>query len=263
MKALRKALDVLSLIAAGRGATARELSERLGLPRSTVHRMLAEMLELGVIERETVGEGFTIGPALTRLLGSRNGRERLLRVAHPVMVALRDRCRETVSLHTIEAGRRVLLHQVESSHEHRWVYTNPGQYMPLHAGAASKMLLALLPEAEARACLRRAPLQAFTAHTPRNRERLLRELRRARRAGYAISAEEVTPGIASIAVPVETGDESLRVVMSVTGPMVRLTVPALHALLPLLREAAAAVARQLAGAGRARGRRPVPAGAGR
>lgn len=252
MRAVSKALDVLGLIATGEVTSARDIALRLRLPKSTTHRMLAELLALRLVQRD--GRCLAIGPRITELAGGAVGYQRLVQVARPAMTRLRDRCRETVGLHVLEGGWRVLLDQVESTHEHRWVYTNPGEPMPLHAGAASKMLLAMLPEAEAAALIERTGLRVFTPDTPHDPARLARELRRIGRDRCAISLGEVTAGIASIAVPVETGDDAVRVALTVTGPTLRLTAGALQGLHPLLAAAAARIGRQLAPAGRAASR---------
>lgn len=243
MRAISKALDVLGLVAAGEVMTGRDLALRMGWPKSTAHRMLGDLIALRLVQR--VGDRLVVGPRITELAGGRVGSQRLVHVAQPEMIALRDRCRETVALHMLENGHRVLLYQAESTHEHRWVYTNPGKHMPLHAGAASKVLLAMLPEAEARALVDQTGLQAFTPHTPQDRGRLMRELQGIRRDRCAISVQEVTAGIASIAVPLETGDEGARAVLCVTGPMVRLNAAALGAIRPLLDNAALKIARRL------------------
>ena len=258
VRTVSKALDVLGLIATSEAASARDITLRLGLPRSTAHRLLAELCALHLVERD--GRRLAIGPRITELAGGRVGYQRLIQVARPVMIRLRDRCGETVGLHVLEGGRRVLLYQAESTHEHRWVYTNPGRPMPLHAGAASKMLLAMLPEGEAAEVIARTGLGAFTPDTPRDPARLARELRRIRRDHCAVSFGEVTAGIASIAVPIESGGGGVRAALTVTGPTLRLTAAVLGRLRPLLRTAAGQIARQLAPAGGAVSRsRPSPA----
>jgi IclR family acetate operon transcriptional repressor len=215
----------------------------MGLPKSTAHRVLGDLIALRLVQR--AGARLVIGPRIIELAGGRVGVQRLVHVAQPEMVALRDRCRETVALHMLEGGGRVLLYQAESMEEHRWVYTNVGKHMPLHAGAAAKALLAMLPEDEARALVSRTGLQAFTPSTPRDRGRLLRELEGIRRQRCAVSVQEVTPGIASIAVPLDTGDGGVRAALCVTGPMMRLNPAALEAVRPQLNEAAVRIARQL------------------
>jgi DNA-binding IclR family transcriptional regulator len=243
VRAVSKALDVLGLIATGEVMTGRDLALRMGLPKSTAHRLLGDLIELRLVQR--VGERLVIGPRITELAGGRVGVQRIVHVAQPEMTALRDRCRETVALHMLEGGRRLLLYQAESTHAHRWVYTNSGRHMPLHAGAASKVLLAMLPEHEARALVEQTTMQQFTPSTPRDKGRLLRDLEAIRRERCAISVQEVTGGIASIAVPIDTGEGGARVALCVTGPMVRLNAAALAGLRPLLRDAALRIARQL------------------
>jgi DNA-binding IclR family transcriptional regulator len=157
------------------------------------------------------------------------------------MTWLRDRCGETVGLHVIQGERRILLDQVESRNEHRWVYSNTGVPMPLHAGAASKMLLSLMPPEHALAMLKRRALVAFTRDTPRDSGRLMRELGRIKAQGFAFSSQEVTRGISSIAVPVDwdAAPAGLVAVMSITGPSIRLSERVLKGFLPQLRRAAA------------------------
>jgi IclR family acetate operon transcriptional repressor len=244
MSPLRKAVDVLQVVAGREGISARDIAAVLGLPKSTAHRMVLALVDVGFLQRSAGGEGFSLGPLIGELAGGQLKEKALMQIARPQMVALRDRCGETVGLHVIQRDRRVLLDQAESRYEHRWVYSNPGVPMPLHAGAASKMLLALLSEREAEGMLRHDDLVAFTMNTPQASDGLLSELGRIRNRGYAISLQEVTPGISSIAVPIPTDPLNFPrfAVMTVTGPRVRLSERALRGLLPQLREAAAGCA---------------------
>lgn len=245
MSTLRKAVDILQVVAGREAITARELASVLRLSKSATHRMLVALDEVGLVQRAAEGNQFVLGPLINALGGWRVSRQRVVQVARLHMDALRDRCGETVGIHVLQADRRVLLDQAESQQEHRWVYKNPGIPMPLYAGAASKMLLAMLPEARSTAILKRSRLVSFTPNTPRDREALKRELKRIRARGYAMSLQEVTPGISSIAIPIEIQEDSLAPVMSITGPQVRLTTTILERLLPGLRETTAQVSREL------------------
>jgi DNA-binding IclR family transcriptional regulator len=244
MNSLRKIVDVLQAVAAKSGISAREIAQATGIPKSTAHRTAVALADVGLLQRSAGGDGFVIGDLVGKLAGGggRGQEQRLLDVAKPIMAGLRDRCGETVGLHVIQHDRRLLLDQAESRHEHRWVYSNVGVPMPLHAGAASKMLLALYPEEEAKRVLRRSALAAFTATTPRASDALVQELRRIRAQGYALSIEEVTPGISSIAVPIATDPSTQPVfaTMTITGPSARLSERVLKGMLPALRAAAAA-----------------------
>lgn len=241
MRALEKSVQILRLIAMRNGISARAIFESLGFSKSATHRLLSDLQEVGLIQRVESGEGFAPGPLLGELVGGQFAEQRLIRLARPHMARLRDLCGDTVGLHVLQGERRVLLNQVESRNEHRWVHNNPGVPMPLHAGAASKMLLAMLPPQRALAMLKRGGLVAFTRDTPRDTGRLMRELARINMQGFAISSQEVTRGIASIAVPIaaEVAPASVTAVISVTGPSIRLSERVLKGFLPQLRQAAA------------------------
>lgn len=241
MRVLEKSVQVLRLVAMQNGVGARALCDSLGFSKSSTHRLLSNLLQVGLVQRVDAGEGFTIGPLVGELAGGQFREQRLVLLARAHMAWLRDRCGETVGLHVIQGERRILLEQVESRNEHRWVYSNPGVPMPLHAGAASKMLLAMLPPERALAMLKRRALVAFTRDTPRDSGRLMRELGRIRAQGFAVSSQEVTRGISSIAAPIdaEAAPDGVIAVMSITGPSIRLPERSLKGLLPQLRHAAA------------------------
>lgn len=247
MSILRKAVDVLQIVAARNGITVRELAAVLGVPKSSSHRLIVSLVEVGMIQRAPNGEGYVLGSLIGELVGGQLRDERLARLAQPYLDMLRDCCCETVGLHVLRGDRRVLLAQAESREEHRWVHSNPGIPMPLHAGAASKAMLSLLSAERVADILGRRGFVVFTLNTPNDAERLGSELTRIRAQGYAISLQEVTPGIASIAVPVifpgddGAGDMPVAAV-NVTGPRVRLGEAELKAVLPRLRATAAEIA---------------------
>jgi len=239
-KGLRTFVDAIQVVSLRDSVTVRELCEILGIPRSTAHRLVAALLEVGFVKRQDTAGRYSIGPLLGELAGDPLAWRALTKYCRPHMEALRDFSGETVAIHVLHAERRVQLEQAESNHEHCWVSKNTLVPMPLHAGAAAKMLLALLPREDMSRLMERDGMVAFTGRTPRNGAALLRELGRIGMQRYAVSLEEVTPGIASIAVPVISEPSALGplTVMSLTGPSVRLTETQLKRFLPKLQQAA-------------------------
>jgi DNA-binding IclR family transcriptional regulator len=239
-KGLRSFVDAIQVVSLRGSVTVREMCEVLDIPRSTAHRLVASLLEVGFIKREDSPGRYSIGPLLGELGGDPLAWRALTKCCRPHMEALRDFSGETVAIHVLHAERRVQLEQAESNHEHCWVSKNTLVPMPLHAGAAAKMLLALMPRDDVGRLMERDGLEVFTGRTPGNIAALLRELGRIGIQRYAISVEEVTPGIASIAVPVVSEPSTLGplTVMSLTGPIVRLTETQLKRFLPKLQQAA-------------------------
>ena len=262
---LRKIVDAIRVVALRDGITARELGEALGVPKSTVHRLLAGLLEVGLVRRQTDGDRYVLGDVMSELASGHSHWNFVIRSCRPEMLTLREACGETVSLHVLHAERRVVLDQVESLHEHRWVHNNLLVPMPLHAGAASKMLLALLEPIQAERIIERDGLLAFTTNTPRSSKLLQSELQRIRVQGYAISAQEVTEGIASIAVPVVTkaGPNRSLAVMTLTGPSVRMSQAILKSYLRKLRAGARSAAARLEAATAVRDVKLQPSGSAR
>jgi DNA-binding IclR family transcriptional regulator len=90
----------------------------------------------------------------------------------------------------------------------------PGQRLPLHAGAASKILLAFMPKAELAEFLAR-PLARYTSRTLADRKRLQAELGKIRRQGWAQDKGEYAPSIHAFAAPIPNRNGQVIAALSV------------------------------------------------
>jgi len=262
MKSLGKSCEVLRVVAGGGPAGVREMARSVGLPRSTTHRLLRALEQQGLIQRAGTSDGWILGPLVRELAGGSAWQQHLIRLVRPWMGDLRGQCGETIGLHVLERGHRVTIDQVESASG--LMFRALGVPMPLHAGATSRVLLASLPDAEIAACLSRART-VFTPHTPRDPRQVMAEVRRIRREGYAVSFEEINPGISSVAMPIAL-DGGHAAALSVAGPRSRLTPARLREIRPMLAATVQGIERALrAGADTAalRRRRGVPFSASR
>jgi DNA-binding IclR family transcriptional regulator len=265
---LQKALDAVQLVALRGELRIRDFGEALLLPRSTAHRLASSLVKVRLLEvhRRPEGDVYSIGRLIGELNSGQLSWQSLVQDAREPMTALRDQTGETVGLHVLYAERRVLLDQVVSAHSHRWVYNHQMVPMPLRGGAAAKMLLALLPEADMERLVRRDQTKAAAGRTFKNLARALAEIRE---LDVSTSAEEVNPGVASIAVPVirDTHKGQPLTVLSIAAPSVRLTSEAMAAMLPMMRRTARQIASAVSGSpGRetqASTRRATPASSSR
>ncbi len=252
---LRKPLAAVQLVALRGELTVREIAEAMKLPKSTAHRLVASLVDVRLLQSERGADGdvYTVGPLVGELNGGQLAWRAIWQHARPEMAALRDEIGETVGLHVLHAERRVLVGQEVSAQSHRWVYNNHMVPMPMYGGAASKMLLALLPEDDRRRLAERDHLaMPRTGRKTAGLAQFLAELQRIRDQHYSTSSDEVNPGITSIAVPVvtETHRGHPLAVITVAGPSVRFTEQVMKRCLPRLRLAARRIAEQLSeGAG--------------
>ena len=95
----------------------------------------------------------------------------------------------------------------------------PGSRLPAYCTSMGRVLLAALPEAEARARLGSAPLPARTPRTLTDPEAVMAELARVRAAGYAAIDQEVEAGLRSIAVPLATARGTVVAALNVGLPV--------------------------------------------
>jgi DNA-binding IclR family transcriptional regulator len=221
-----------------------DISRRLGLHKSTVHRLLAVLKKKGLVVADASSQLYSLGPALVELAWVILRQQDLRSVCRPHMEELRRLTRETVSLHIRLGDKRVCVEELESEQEVRFAATL-GLAAPVHVGAPGKALLAFLPEAELERLLPTLSLTAITAETITEAGVLRAELAATRARGYAISVGERSPWAAAVAAPIFDWRGQLCAALSVAGPTQRLTAMGLEALGAQIVEAAAKISAAL------------------
>lgn len=265
IKSVAKCLDLLFLFSAESPRwSAAELAGALRLPLSTVYRYVVTLRQQGILEENQQDSSYRLSPRLLQLTEALTGELDLVRRARPLMEALARSTRETVQLMFRTGDFGTCVERAESS-QALLVRPERGKSVPLHAGASMKAMLAFLRAAEQKAILDR-PLARVAEGTITNPRELRRELEAIRTAGYAVSYQEVYPGVRAVAVPIRNASGAVVGSLGVAGPAARLSDATAHAIAPQL----LAVAAELAAAtgpgpsskpnrDRAAGRRPTPA----
>jgi DNA-binding IclR family transcriptional regulator len=136
--------------------------------------------------------------------------------ALPVMERIHDEIGQTTFLCVRRGEEAVCIERVDGK-QVNLVALSLGGSLPLHAGSAPRALLAFQPPATWKAYLDHAHLGAFTLKSLTTRKAVIDELRVTRERGYAISDEDVTPGVASIGVPICDHRGVVRASLSVGG----------------------------------------------
>lgn len=241
--AVERAADVLAAVCEDleRPRGVKELSDALGMNVSTVHRLLAALVNKQILRQDSISAKYAPGPWLLDLALAYLRRLDLPHVALPFMQRLRDETRETVTLSMRDGMTRIYVAQVESPQEIRQT-VETGRRLPLLPGGSGKAILAFLPQAEIEAYLDQCRGDAATALEP---ARLRSEFQRARRAGYAYSRSERLPGAASVAAPVRDYRGLVVGSISVSGPVQRFDAERIAVHGRMVRDAAAKISRAL------------------
>jgi DNA-binding IclR family transcriptional regulator len=213
---LDRMMEVLSALEQrSSGMTITDLTAVLGQPRTTVYRILNTLQRYDVVRRDDAGS-YHLGSRLLTLashVASRAVDIDLVAIAQPYLDKLAAELGEGVKLSVID-NEGVLVLAASPGRREYALTVAPGQRMPVHAGAASKLLLAYLePEILARWIDR--PLSAFTSKTITDPKRLRSELTRIRRLGWAQDKGENAPSIQAYAAPVFTKNGKMIAAVSV------------------------------------------------
>lgn len=192
----------------------RDLAAATGLPRSSVHRIVREMTGLGLLTPAGTNGRAEVGPTLMRLAVSLTEHVDVLRVAGPVLDALRDETGETAILTIHDRTRRMFraVTAAESSHAIRYIWESLQEWSELYAGASGKGILAFLAPEEQRRILDALP-DPLPPPSGASKDSLITSLSRAARDGYVISHGERFAGAVGVAAPLR--DATGRVVGSV------------------------------------------------
>jgi IclR family acetate operon transcriptional repressor len=231
------ALSILETLGSVHDMGLTELARKLGLGKSSVHRLLASLVTRGYVEKNPESDRYRLTYRLFGVGSRAASRLGLRDTAHPVMERLAAQTGETVNLGVLDGTRVLSVHRVESQHLLR-MHLEIGGGIPAHATALGKVLLAGLAPNELTRRLRGQRLERLTPNTLADRSALRRALGRVREAGFATDDEECSLGLRCVAAPILDHRGLAAAAVSVSGPSLRLPLPTLTDMAAPVREAA-------------------------
>ncbi len=218
VQVIARAAEVLrALEGCEQGLSLGQLAKQLGLPKSTVQRIVAALDQEKFVTASTPGAGVRLGPALVRI--ARSARFGLAELAHSSLEELAKRTGETVDLAIMDGTKAVFLDHIEGSHRLRAV-SAIGISFPLHCSANGKAMLAALDDSALLKVRKAITLTKFTPHSICTWKQLDAELAKIRKAGVAFDLEEHTLGISAVGASL-TGPDGEIAAISLPTPSVR------------------------------------------
>jgi IclR family KDG regulon transcriptional repressor len=239
---LGKALDLLDALDIDEALTLTELSARVGIPKATALRVLANLEERGYVERDAHGQ-YRLGMRLLQLGARKSAGLDLRTIARPVMKQLHAEFDETVNLAVPGDDGIIYIDILQSPRGLRMAAT-VGMRDDYHSSALGKAMLANWPEARAVRVLG-GSLGRKTDRTVATIEQLRSELADVRRKGFAIDDEENEVGARCVGAPILDHRGSCVGAISVSGSASRLTAERIETLADRVRAAAATISRTM------------------
>ncbi|MCX7570623.1 IclR family transcriptional regulator [Tumebacillus sp. DT12] len=240
VRAVERALDILLCFAGSETELGlSDIAKRIGLHKSTVHRLLASLESKGFIRRHPQTEKYRLGWSVLELVSNVYQSDDLSSIVSPEMTRLRDLLGETISLYVLSGIERIRIQAIESKQPVRRV-ANVGRRLPLYVGASGKVLLAYSSEELLE------ELMTDSSWPPElSRDEFRHALQQVRESGYAVSIEEREPGAAAVAAPIRGRNGEAVAALSISGPVDRFTPEAVERFAQEVRKSAEMLTKML------------------
>lgn len=247
MSVLTKARDLIDCLSqAGDPVTLGYVRSTLELPKSSTHRLLNDLVGIGVVRRTSEGL-YSLGPRLIYWGEAAAASYDLGSQAKRPMEELRDNVGESVHLYIREFDKRICIAAAEGQHILR-PFVEIGRPLPLHVGAAGKLLLAFAdPQIRETMVAALSNEEAPTASSSDVPLRL--QLEEIRRTNWSSSIGEREEGVSSVASSVFDGAGAVTAALCVSAPSTRLDFARLEELRAPLEGCAAAIHSHMSGGG--------------
>ena len=214
IKSLRKVMQVLDCFSTNtRSLTLMEISRRAGFPKSTCHRLLSSMRDVGLLDQDRERESYRLGLRLFEYGNTVLSNLELHREALPTLDALRRLSGQTVHLAVFDGLRAIVIHSADVS---RSAVTHI-ESSPTHCTSVGKAILAFQPDEVFRRIVGMG-LTRYTDATLTDPDALSTQLALIRSRGYAVDEGEHQPGLRCIGAPIRDRNGHVFAAVSISGP---------------------------------------------
>lgn len=244
VQSFARGLEVIrSFSTASPRQTLSEVAAATGLTRAGARRILLTLETLGYVESD--GRLFALTPRILDLGFAYLSSMPMWNLAEPLMEDLVEQVKESCSAAVLDGHEIVYVLRVPT-HKIMKISLGVGSRLPACVTSLGRVLLAALPEDEARRRIEASPRPALTPHTETDVDALMDRVREARSQGWCLLNQELEEGLVSIAAPVTDRAGRTVAAINVSGQINRTGVEALQQeILPQLRATADAISRRL------------------
>lgn len=222
VQSVERAFSVLRCLAGGPAGVS-EISERVGLPKSTVSRLLATLQSLDAVEQLSAGGDYRVAQLLVEIAAGAHPGTDLIELARPHLVELVGATGEAAGLSVLDGGQVHYLDQVAADgvvQVRDWT----GERIPAHVVSSGLVMLAAAG-AEERDRFLAQPLAAYTERSVTDAATIRARLEQVAERGTAWVYEEYSRELNSVAAPVHNEAGMVVAAIHVHGPAFRFPAP--------------------------------------
>jgi len=219
---LIKGFMIIELLSEFQEMTLTELSNRLELNKSSVHRLLSTLVELGYVNKNPSNKLYRLSSKLFEVGSRSKGLLTLEEAATQVMEGLSEETQETINLAILDKGEAVYIKKIESQQPLR-MDLSVGTRLPPNCTSLGKALISHLPDKELKELFAGNTIQKMTSKSITDLRKLKAELASVRELGFAVDNEEFSPGIRCVSAPIWGPNHMVVGALSIAGPSLRFT----------------------------------------
>ncbi len=217
VRSVRRAFAILrAFTAADRALPLSGIASRAGLDRGTARRLLRTLMAERLIEQDAADRFYSLGVGVLELAAGVTPCDDLRQLAQPVLATIAAATGATAFLGIVHDQAALCIARADGGHAVQVRAWSVGGRLPLHCGAAPRVLLAHLPPSRQARLLAR-PLAALTPHTPTEHAALRDRLDAIRSRGWDLGIDDVVEGIVSLAMPVREPSGAVIAAISIAG----------------------------------------------
>lgn len=217
-------------------STLTEVSEALGLNKSTMHRVLASLEFMNYVTQDPITGKYDLTMKLTELSFRHRQHFDLLQRIHPHLKQLVKASGETVHFVKRDGKDAVYIDKAESDQNQVQMVSRIGSRIPLYRSAVGKAMMATLSEDMVEKMWRQSTIERITPYTITDYEEFLEALADVRRRGYALDNEENEPGVRCVAASLEFMKQEAEYAFSISAPIQRMDNDRIRVLSALILE---------------------------
>ncbi|MCY8918639.1 IclR family transcriptional regulator [Bacillus atrophaeus] len=220
-KTVVKSMALLNLFLTEPKLTLSELISLSGMPKTSVHRMVSSLEEMGLLTRDRNG-AYTLGLVFLEFGQLVSERLDIRQIAKPVMEELCQEVDEAVHLIMRDGNEAIYVEKIEGTQTVR-LYTAIGRRSPLYAGACARSILSFLPQEEIETYIRQTEFVPIGSGTITDPAELLQTISSSLENGYTVSYSELENYTAAIGAPIFSYKGQVAAGISIAGFEARFT----------------------------------------
>ncbi len=194
---------------------AAELSEKLQINRTTIHRMLDDLIDSNLVMKEEEEKAYRLGPGLYRMGSVYYKQLQFNNKLTAVLSKISEESRESVGLAIRDHERIISLYELEINQPMKMNY-QPGLFYPMNRGCYGKCLMAYYDQDRVEELLDQQTFEKVCKNTLTERDEILKEYEKIRKQGYVVSDEETFPYAVGVGIPIFNEEGEVKVCVAIS-----------------------------------------------